>query len=325
MRSGRLALGAASAVVLVVTLATPAAAANPSAVVGHTESFLFFSHDFPATIAGPTLGAGTWWITATAVLDATQSAVSSGETLCQLTAGSVSPAFDHTTRMLDFGHVTGRAVSEILLTGGITSTGSFRPTLKCSTKAATGNVSMTDIDIDAINGSTTTSGAPRFKFTSAADLAFGGDSVFHTVGTVQVPAGRWSVLGRADIKNPSLSVPVNVTCRLRASSLDIDKTTQSLGRATQPGSAGEVAVEVAHNFSAATTLKLECRGDSAGGFDVVQSRLVAVDARKLTRGPFGGTATTSGSGTPVVISGFRSASSAAPTGTIATIVSLPLP
>ena len=129
------------------------------------------------------------------------------------------------------------------------------------------------------------------------------------------------------MRNPSLSVPVTVTCRLSPSSSDTDKTSQSLAARLPStiGTEGELAVSVAHKFAATSTLAFECRGDSAGGFAASDVQLVAIQAGQLIRQPLGGAATSSGSGSPVIDAGFRTSSVAVPQGaTLTKIASLPL-
>ena len=324
-------IGSVSAMAAIACLisAAPAYAASPAVVIGHTDSHHLFGSTTQTTVSGPTLAAGTWWVTVTAELDASQtSATTEGETICQLVNGVSSSILDDSRWMLDFGNDTGRAVVSVLLTGVTTSSVSWRPDVTCSTKATgVSGIDLTFVRIDAVGGSLTSSGGPRLKTTAAGATTFAGDTNFHTAGSIDLGAGRWSILAKAIVRDPSLSVPVNVTCRLHPSASDNDLTTLSLVQgSTSPGNKGELGIQVAHDFSAATTVNLACRGDSAGGFAVDKVEIVALKAGKLTRGPLGGSLTTSGSGTPAVRSGFHTGSVSIPvSGSLTTLVSLALP
>ena len=304
-----------------------AAAASPSIVVGRTDDIHNFGNTTPLTLAGPSLTAGTWWVTATAELDASlASTLATGEVLCQIVDSGSKAVIDQTTRLPDYGHQTGRAVMSLVLSGVDTSATGWHPDLTCSTKATT-SVEIRFIRISAVSGSLTTSGGPRLKTASSAGATFPGDTNFHKVGSIKLPAGGWSILAKADVRNPSLSVPVTVTCRLSPSSSDTDKTAQSLAARlpSTVGTEGELAVDVAHKFTATSSVAFQCRGDSAGGFAVSDVQLVAIQAGQLIRQPLGGAATSSGSGSPVIDAGFRTSSVAVPEGlTLTKIASLPL-
>jgi hypothetical protein len=303
-----------------------AAAASPTVVVGYTDSLHFFGPS-PLTLSGPALGAGTWWVTATAELDASGGSASAvGEVACQLVDSSSKSVLDTTTRVPDYGHATGRAVMSLVLTGVDVSMVDWHPDLVCSTKAST-SVEVTFVRIDAVSGSLTSTGGPRLKASSSGSATFPGDSNFHAAGSIKLPAGRWTVLAKADVSNPSLSVPVTVTCRLSPSASDTDKTAQSLAKRlpTPIGTEGELAVNVAHVFTTTTNVFFDCRGDSAGGFSVGHVQIIALQAGVLVRQPLGASPSSSGTGTPVVDAGFKTSSVAVPHGSsLSKIASLPL-
>ena len=317
---GRASVLTAGAALLLLATAAPVSAASPSVVVAHTDTQYSV---IPAgvTIAGPKLNAGTWWVRVTAELDGSKSAVVTGETECDLTDGKTQ--LDQAAWLLDLGHPTGRADVSMLLTAVKTSSKQWTPSLHCATKASTSMV-LTFVRIDAVSGGLSGSITPRFAAASGGPVPVPGDGAFHNVGSLALPAGRWSILAKTKIADTSLSVGTDVTCRLSPSTADTDKTTQSLNNKPSVGSEGEIGVEVAHTFSSAATVGLQCKGSTAASFTADQVRLVAVKAAKLSLVSLGGSTTTTGTGTPFVVSGFHNGSVAIPTGAIGGVASLAL-
>jgi len=308
---------------LLLTALTPALAISPGVIVGYSDTIRSFGQNTPITVNGPTLAAGTWWVRITAELDASGSAVTSGETECDLTDGTTT--LDQAFWLLDYGHFTGRADVSLTLSGVQTATSTWTPSLHCSTKAAAG-IALEFIRIDAVSGALSGSTAARLAIASNGPTTVVGDGAFHTVGSLALPAGRWSILAKTNVANASLSVTTDVTCRISPSNTDSDRTTLSLNRKTLTGGEGEIAVEVAHAFSAAATVRLECRGSSAASFATDKVKLIAIKAGKLTRTAVGGSTTTTGSGTPQVATAFRNSSIAVPSNsTLGTLASLALP
>ncbi len=274
------------------------------------------------TVAGPQLNAGTWWVRVTAELDGSGSAAVTGETECDLADGTTQ--LDRAAWLLDLGHTSGRADVSILLTGVRTSSTKWTPSLHCATAAST-SIALTFIRIDAVKGALSGTATPRFATASNGATGVAGDGAFHTVGSLALPAGKWSILGKTSLVAASVSLATDVTCRINLGGADTDKTTQSLNVPGVAGAKGEVAVEAAHSFATATTVRLQCRGSEAATFITDQVRLIAVKAARLSLGSLGGSTTTTGSGTPFVVSGSHTGSVAIPTGSIAGVASLALP
>jgi len=316
-------MAALVAAFFVLTSLTPALAVSPGVVVGYSDTIRSFGQHTPITVNGPSLAAGTWWVRITAELDASGSAVTSGETECDLTDGTTP--LDQAFWLLDYGHLTGRADVSLMLSGVQTATSTWTPSLHCSTKAPTG-IALTFIRIDAVSGGLSGSSAARLATASNGPTTVVGDGAFHIVGSLALPAGRWSISAKTNVANASLSVATDVTCRISPSSNDVDRNALSLNRKTLAGGEGEIAVDVAHDFSAAATVRLECRGSSAASFTTDKVRLIAIKAGKLTKTAIGGSTTTTGNGTPQVTTAFRTSSIAIPSNsTLGTLASLALP
>jgi hypothetical protein len=150
-----------------------------------------------------------------------------------------------------------------------------------------------------------------------------GNSTFHTVGALSVPKGKWTIVAKANVVNDSSSASTNEVCRVRLSSTDVDQVGQSLTSTAGQGYAGEVVVQVAHNFITSGIAALECKGSQSVNADHIV--LIGLKAGKLTIQPIGGTASVSGSGTPSIVSAYKTASVNIANGSYGTVATLNLP
>jgi hypothetical protein len=304
--------GALTGALSLVTLAAaPAMATSPKVVLawsdaafditGHTSFFNFAAANIPA---------GTWWVTLTATIDASidGSVVSSGETTCRLRGGA-STALDQATWAFT-ANAQGRSIASLDLTGLYASPGTWSASIDCRTDAPE-TILLTDVRVSAVKGVTSGRGKPKLRSTSRDQANVAGDNAFHTVRSLSLPAGRWWITAKTNLVNSSTNETNNPVCSLAIGS-DKDQTSQSLYYTTQQGFEGEAGVQVAHSFGSSGSASLRCKGQRA--FSVDHVRIVALGAGRLKRVKLGGSSSTSGRGTPIVVTAYRSSSVPIPSG-----------
>ena len=152
-----------------------------------------------------------------------------------------------------------------------------------------------------------------------------GGGTFGTVLSLNVPKGRWLVSARAGVTSAS-SPDRTATCRLEAGS-DRDTVQARNGDLGFTGGSTVLSLIVAHEFGSAGHARLRCTSNGATGADHVSDlRVSALKVGTLTRIVIGRSASTSGSGSPRVVSAARDASRTVPGDDIYhAIASIPVP
>ena len=289
---------AVGSILLTVLGASPASAANPAVIVGTSNTSILVHHGTSFTnVTGMSIPSGTWFVTATATVEATSYGNVPGIiTTCQLAGGSDK---DQGSWALT-GDTQGRSIGSVFLTLVHTASTGWLVNLDCKTDASTGDVSVRSIRISALKGSTS-SGSPRLRSASrAATVAGVADGSFHAVLTLKVPPGRWWIVARTNAANTYSSDTNGPRCELKLGT-DIDQTNVGLYYPPQAGTRETISVQVGHVFSTSGPAALRCRASHPFSTDHV--RIIAVQAGKLVRKTFGGSSSSAGSGTPTVITG----------------------
>lgn len=304
------------------TAATPALATSPAVIYSFNNgpdpiindgSY----HEFDDLRVIP---AGTWWVTVTATLDASNllfdPSATASVTSCRLRTGEDTTE-DEASWLLPKG-AGPRAIESVYLTMVHSEAAEWVASFDCRSDADF-EVDVSNVRITAVSGFVG-SGSPRLVFASNSDGTVPANSDTN-LGSMRVPRGRWFIVAKAEIA--SLIGASETTCRIVAGA-DRDTQAISLTQAGDFGSAGEIVVQTAHQFSRPGLVSLRC---VAGSQPVValNIHLVAIKAGKLQKVSTSGS-TTTGTGTPVVVAGFVNSSLAIPGDGIAhTIVSMPLP
>ncbi len=314
-----IAVGAAGAasVALALALALGLIAATPGGVRAAAPAVLWGAKAGPVSVHGGTLGtvaalklpAGSWWVTAKGMLEATGGTVMEHRGVtCRLVAGSHQDLVNATP------NATGEDGSRVpfLLSVAHRFSGPGKVKLRCVAEAGTGSVKARDIRITALRVGRLTvlepphgpvetgSGSPRVIALQHLYTATGfNDADFHSMGAVAIPAGRWWIVARTTLGN---DLNGSVTCRL-VTDTDGDLKRVGISASGFPVDAIPVALQVVHHFPSASEVRLECQGYSSWTVNTVA--IAAIKAGRLTnRALDSATEITGGSGTPVVISGW---------------------
>jgi hypothetical protein len=132
-----------------------------------------------------------------------------------------------------------------------------------------------------------------------------GGNVFGTIASMNLAAGAWSILAKAEVVNTTSEATTVrlVHCRLVAGS-DADQVQLNPVGAGADSGEQMIVLNVVHRFAGAGIVRLQCSADAATG-DIEASliRVTAVKAGRLTQETIGGAGSTTGSGIPRVISG----------------------
>lgn len=313
---------AGSAAILVAS-AIPVAAASPSGYFNESAPGGTIAQDSAQhIIATLAVGVGTHWVTATATLDSTSATPETvtGDVACRIRASSSGGILDVGRWSLS-GLQDGRGVVSMYLTGLFGTGGTWVAVLECAGNMTNTTVSIHDVRMSAMFVQHANS--PLVKTNNASINNIAGDSTFHTITSLDLPKGRWWVVGTTNVANSSTAGANDVTCRVKLSTTDQDRTQQGLQDSLETGWEGRVAVQVAHRMSSAGTAKLQCRGTR--DFATDQTRIVALQLGKMTKRQFGGSSSTLGSGTPRLITGYRAAAMNVNVGNYANVAVLPVP
>lgn len=312
---------AAGSLLLTLVGASPASAANPAVIVGTGGDHIAITNGSSFTnITGMAIPSGTWFVTATATVQASSYGNVPGYvTTCQLAAGADT---DQNSWALT-GDTQGRSIGSVLLTLIHTASAGWTVHLDCRTNATTGDVAISSIRITALKGSTST-GSPRLHAATRAASAAGiGDRSFHSVLSLKVPSGRWWIIAKTNVANTYSSDTNSPLCQLKLGT-DVDSTDVGLYYPSQAGFRETLGVQVGHAFSTSGSAALQCRASHPFSTDHV--RIIAVQAGKLVRKTFGGSSSSAGSGTPTVITGHADGPLSLPGGgASATLGTLALP
>ena len=320
MRVRHLSLALLAGLALSLGSTLPVAAASPGIILGTASGPIALPSDgnFHELLA-MVVPAGNWWLTATATVDASSAgADGTSITTCRLTADN-TPVGDETSWALD-GHPNANARESLFVTSVYGDGTQFAAGLACALSNASIAVSISNVAISAVNTSFTQS--PLIKSTGSGLKTIAGGSSFHTLGTLSLPKGKWWIVAKTSLTQGSSLSQVDVTCRISLSTTDTDKTRESLNGAGKPGARGEVGLQVTHVFSSAGSARLQCK--SALDVSSNNTELIALKAGKLTRRELGHSASSIGTSTPYVSTGYRTTSTNVNVGFFATVASLPL-
>lgn len=318
--------------------ASPAAAAGDPTVVTGVKAGPVSITAQRRTVASLALPAGGWFVTASAHLRARDGTLSDHLGVdCRLGVGGVTDVAHATPTAKDYW---GSRVSlSLTAVGRLTSPGSAR--LSCAGEVD-GAVAIRDIRLVAMKagrlttrttspgGTTSGSGKPRIISIRAGtvhDVPL--DGSLWSVGSLYLPRGRWWVTAKAVAQGDLSSSPTNGSyrCRLDAGG-DFDELEFGLTAQGSAGDAVSLGLQVVHSFSLPGVADLVCGGTPSFSqtFSVARIVITAVKAGRLTNRWLGGGGTTSGTGSPRVISGWHNGPyPVAQGGSFQTLASMSLP
>jgi hypothetical protein len=278
--------------------ASPAFATSPTAIVGHASTTSIPATGVDYNVTGLNVSAGTWWITATATLAQENGANSVGyRTSCTISGG----ADGDTTQWAMTAAGDGRSVASLFLTFVHTASSAWSASLNCINDGPE-PVTISNIRISALKGSLASSGNPRLARVSRdTSVDRSGNGQFQTLASLNLPAGRWWIVGKTNLVNTTAGSTNTPNCQIAFGTADIDQTKVGLYYPPQQGTEDEAAVQLGHVFASSGSAKLQCKANSDFSTDHV--RIVAIKAGKLIRREFGGSSSSSGAGTPTVVAG----------------------
>jgi len=270
---------------------------------------------------GLSMPPGTWWVTATATVDASGATFDPlapvSNTSCRLRAGE-----DDTEDEENFAVIAGQqedSIEPLLLTMLHTDASAWTASLDCRTNA-TFTVNLENIRITAVSGFIGT-GKPRLGGGPIAEplpINAGSSAV---VGQINMPRGRWWITAKAEVDSAGGGVS-EASCTLSAGR-DVDNMPVSLDAQGSFGSEREVSLQIGHRFISPGLTNFRC---TAGGqpINVRNLYMVVMKAGRLQKLTFT-TSSTSGLGTPFVVAFNAKAPIALSPGAISPIAALNLP
>jgi hypothetical protein len=279
--------------------ASPAFATSPAVIVGHAPTTSIPTSGLDYNVTNLAVPSGTWWITATATLAQTAGGNVAGYfTSCTISGGTDGD----TSQWAMTANDGGRSVASLFLTFVHTSSSQWNAALDCINDGPE-PVSISNIRISALKGSLSSSGSPRLaRVSHDASADQPGNGQFQTLATLNLPAGRWWIVGKTNLVNTTSGATNTPNCQIAFGTTDIDQTKVGLYYPPQQGTEDEVAVQLGHVFASSGSAKLQCKANSDFSSDHV--RIVAFKAGKLTRREFGGSSSSSGTGTPTIVTGY---------------------
>jgi hypothetical protein len=269
----------------------------------------------------PGIPAGTWWVTATATLDASGATfdplVAAANTSCRLRTGE-----DTTEDEENYAIIAGQqedSIEPLLLTMLHTDSQTWTASLDCRTSAGF-TVNVENVRISAVSGSTGT-GKPRLgggPIAAPLPISAGTSAV---VGQITMPRGRWWITAKAEVDAAGPGVS-EATCTLSAGK-DVDNMPVSLDAQGGFGSEREVSLQIGHRFIGSGLTSFRC---TAGGqpISVRNLYMVVLKAGRLQKLTLAGSST-SGLGTPFVVAFNAKAPIALQGGALNPVLQLNLP
>lgn len=293
---------------LVAAMPVQAVTTGPTVIAVHRDGAV----DVPGNSFGPvarmTLPAGNWSITATATLQAVDTVNAAA---CELVAGKEQYQSDALPSAQGVGSY---AAIVVLLAHHFAKSGAV--TLNCFNGGLTGDVLIRDLHMTAVqvgqltdSAGTFGTGSPRAFYTNDGSIRSYGSTALFDVQDISLPAGTWLV--QATAWGRSAYNGDRVDCSLSSSSATADQFVEDF----QGGSVSRtVGLEGVITLTSADHAFLYCK-DTAAAWVVLGSAISAMKVGTLNYGPFIGTSTTTGSGTPTVVGRFSDDAGAVPTGT----------
>ncbi len=151
---------------------------------------------------------------------------------------------------------------------------------------------------------------------------------FTTIASLTVPVGRWVAFAKFEARVPSGSI--NIVCDLVAGTGASQTRQRGYSRVGMPENNEQGAADLSFNLDHTFTnlvgaFRLRCMADNVGA-TAHSIRIAAMRVGTLTRRPLGlGAATTTGSGKPEVVHGFRNTPVSIPdSDTFSPIAAMPL-
>lgn len=321
------AAGIPLALLLALAPSATVAASGPTVVSGHKAGPVAVRAGSFGAVASLAVPKGSWWINATANLQAT----AARHVTCRLVAG--------TSDQVAVGLAAGGTGSAEAITLNVTNTftAASSAVLSCTSDGMTSAVQARSITIMAtkagrlvVNDKASGLGSPEVRaVTHDAAFALPDDDNFRIVTSLALPAGSWLVSGSAYVTNTA-GTAAYVECSLDTGGrTDAPKTIYVNGASTAAGAdSAAIAVEMTRHTTAAGTLYVMCRATAEVAVRYV--RLVAVKAGTLTDRAVGSATKVWGTGLPKIYAMHGRETDdwwtiIPNTSTPQTIISLPLP
>ena len=298
-------------------LPSNAASTGPNVIAVHQNGAV----DVPGnstlgTIASVSLPAGNWLITATATAIGTTGI---NRLECQLIAGS---EFYKSRTLPSATGVSSYQPIVLILAHHFAKKGTAY--LKCYTDGWLGADLIRDVHLTAVevgkltDGATTTgTGSPNAVYAQDPNLQGWTNNSYNAVQTLTLPAGTWLV--QAAAWGTGANDGDRIDCRLDSSLTTADEffTNFQNFRERNLSLEGVVYVPVSDEIT------FDCK-DTDSLWLIDGSAMSAMQVGTFKYGPLGGSMTTTGSGSPIVVGGYSNAGGISDQTTLATIGSLSL-
>jgi hypothetical protein len=331
IRRSLFAVAAAALLPLLPAVAGAALTDGPNVISGYDDGPANITGGVYAQVASLALPKGTWYVRATAYLEGNTYGLTHHVATCKLMLGG---GVDTVTAS-PTGSGGGSSLSLLLtMTHKFNAPGSA--SLTCTSDAATGELALRFIKITGVQigqltslpfgGASTTvgTGSPRvITGYKTASTSVAADGHTHQVARLPLPAGRWWVLAKGVVSAANAASLSDASCTLQTGGT-------SDGAQIGPNALGApvdqipFSVQLDVDMAAKGAATLVC-GGGPGAFKVSKLRITAMKAGTLTTGVLGGSSWTSGSGNPVIVSGFVPGGFAVAPGALALVKTLPLP
>jgi hypothetical protein len=294
-----IAAGAVLSGVLLFQAVPVDAATNPTVIAVHQNGAV----DVPGgsvlgRIASVSLPAGNWLITATATVIGTTYV---NRLECQLIAGN---EFYKSRTRPSGGGVASYQPIVLILAHHFAKAGTA--TLACYTDGWLGADLIRDVHVTAVQvgqlsdgGTQTGTGSPQAYYAQDTTLRAWTNNGYNLVQDLRLPPGTWLVQGVAW----GASIPFEgdrIDCTLASSSSTAD---QSFGAFQDLGGERNVAVEGVLTLTSFDAVTVKCK-DANGSWQVFGSAMSAMQVGTFKYGQLGGSMTTTGTGSPVVVGGY---------------------
>ena len=306
-----------SGVLLVQALPVAAVTPDPAVIAVHQNGAV----DVPGgsvlgRIASMTLPAGNWSITATATAIGT---VGVGRFECQLIAGN--EFYKSRTRPSGQGVASYQPIV-LLLAHHFAKKGTAA--LECYSDGWLGNVLMRDVHLTAVkvgqlidNGATSGTGSPQTYYSQNPNLRGWTNNGYNLVQELRIPAGTWFV--QAAAWGVSTYDGDRIDCSLQSSSATADQFFGDWENAQERN----LSLEGVLTLAVPDDVMVNCK-DTDGLWLIDGSAMTVMRVGTLKYGQLGGSATTTGSGAPVVVGGYGGPGGITDTTSLASVGSMSL-
>jgi len=244
------------------------------------------------TIAKMSVPAGNWSMLATATLIGTDV---TNRVECQLVAGTEF----YKSRSIPTAQGPGSSQSIVLLLAHhFAKAGTV--TFKCYSDGWTGDVLIRDVHVSAVqvaqladNGSVFGTGTPVAIYSQSGYQPFL-DTAAHDLQSINLPSGRWLIRATAWAFGGNGN---RIDCAIVVGGVTADTSFEDLENGERT-----ISLEGAATVGVVSNVAFRCNVAKAG-FIVYGSAISAIQVGTLKYGQLGGSSTTTGSGTPMVVGG----------------------